>query len=96
MNKSSFFTGNEADRCEILAKHIITTRETVRTAAVRFNLSKSTVHKDVTARLEKINPALYTEVRAVLDKNKAERHLRGGYATKIMYQQKKKLFFPHF
>ena len=50
-----------------------------------FGISKSTVHKDVAQRLKKINPALANEVRIVLDKNKAERHIRGGMATKLKY-----------
>ena len=62
---------------------------TVRSAALRFGVSKSTVHKDVTERLQEIDRALYLRVRAVLDVNKAERHLRGGDATRRKYRSAK-------
>ena len=78
-----------SDRCEILAKHIIMTGDTVRATAIKFGLSKSTVHKDVTERLEKVNPILSASAREVLEKNKSERHIRGGDATRIMYLCKK-------
>ena len=77
------------DRCEILARHIISTGETVRATALRFKLSKSTVHKDVSVKLKGVNPSLYAAVREVLEKNKSERHLRGGDATRLMYLCKK-------
>lgn len=77
------------DRCEILARHIISTGETVRATALRFKLSKSTVHKDVSVKLKGVNPPLYAAVREVLEKNKSERHLRGGDATRLMYLCKK-------
>ncbi len=73
------------ERSVILAHYIIETKDTVRGAAKRFGISKSTVHKDVSERLKKINPALAKEVRVVLDENKAERHIRGGLATKRKY-----------
>ena len=57
---------------------------------MKFGVSKSTVHKDVSERLKKINPALAHEVRGILDKNKAERHIRGGMATKLKYCKLKK------
>lgn len=63
---------------------------TVRAAAKKFKISKSTVHKDITERLKEINPALASEVKAVLDNNKAERHIRGGLATKHKYEEQKK------
>ena len=69
-----------------LAKFIVDTKATVRTAAKKFGVSKSTVHKDVTERLKKINPRLAREVRKVLNENKSERHLRGGMATKKKYK----------
>lgn len=75
-------------RCEQLAQYIIDTQSTVRDAAARFGISKSTVHKDVTERLELTNRALFELVREVLDKNKSERHLRGGEATKHKYMLK--------
>lgn len=67
------------------AKYIIRSNATVRETAKKFGISKSTVHKDVTERLEKINPKLANEARKVLELNKAERHLRGGLATKEKY-----------
>ena len=76
-------------RCEILADYLIKNQCTVREAAARFNISKSTVHKDVTERLKLKNKALFNNVRELLDKNKSERHLRGGEATKSKYSAKK-------
>ena len=70
--------------CE-LAVYIIDTGATVRTAAKKFGISKSTVHKDLSQRLPHINKSLYQQVRAVLDLNKAQRHIRGGLATKQKY-----------
>ena len=75
------------ERAIDLAEHIIKTKDTVRKTASIFGISKSTVHKDVTERLKKINPALYREVTVILMQNKAERHLRGGEATKQKYIQ---------
>lgn len=69
-----------------LAKYIIETKTTVRQTAAKFRVSKSTVHKDVTERLQEINPALAYEVKLVLENNKAERHLRGGMATREKYR----------
>lgn len=73
-----------------LAGYIIETGSTVRAAAKKFKISKSTVHKDITERLKEINPALASKVKAVLDNNKAERHIRGGLATKHKYEEQKK------
>lgn len=70
-----------------IARYIIDNRETVRKAAKKFNVSKSTVHKDVTERLAKINKELYKEVGKVLLKNKEQRHIRGGEATKEKYRK---------
>ena len=67
------------------AQYIIETKATVRQTARKFGVSKSTVHKDVTSRLELIEPALANEARQVLDINKQERHIRGGLATKEKY-----------
>lgn len=72
-----------------LADYIIENKSTVRAAAKKFGISKSTVHKDVTERLEQINPELANEVKAVLLENKAERHIRGGQATKAKYLSEK-------
>jgi len=74
------------ERAIELANYIIEKRTTVRAAAKKFGISKSTVHKDVTERLAKIKPDLAEEVRAILEENKAERHIRGGEATKAKYQ----------
>lgn len=76
-------------RAIMLAYYIIEHNTTVRAAAKKFGFSKSGVHKDVTARLEEIDPLLAADVKAVLEKNKAERHIRGGIATKKMYEMKK-------
>ncbi len=65
-----------------LAEYIVKNQTTVRAAAKKFGVSKSTVHMDVSQRLKKLSPSLYTDVRKVLDINKAERHIRGGMATK--------------
>lgn len=70
-----------------LAAYIIDHQATVRAAAAIFGVSKSTVHKDLTERLPRVNPGLYREVRQLLDLNKAERHLRGGLATRMKYQR---------
>ena len=70
-----------------LAAYIIETRSTVRAAAGRFGLSKSSVHKDVTARLYFIDRDLWEQVRRVLEENKRERHLRGGEATREKYRK---------
>ena len=78
--------GLPEDRAVQLAEYIIEKGATVRSAARAFRVSKSTVHKDVSERLRKLNPVLYAEVRAVLDRNRAERHLRGGMATKLKYE----------
>ena len=73
-------------RVKALASYIIETGSTVRAAATKFNVSKSTVHKDVTERLRYDNPQLYRLVKKVLEKNKQERHIRGGMATKRKYK----------
>ena len=79
------------ERTVALAEYIIKNKATVRETAKKFGISKSTVHKDVTERLLKINPQLAKSTKAVLDENKAERHIRGGLATKIKYQKKDNL-----
>lgn len=78
-------TDMEARACA-LAEYLLANNTTVRAAAKQFGVSKSTVHKDLTERLEKINPALYQQVRQLLDRNKAERHIRGGMATRRKYK----------
>ena len=67
------------------AKYIIKNNATVRKTAKHFKISKSTVHKDISERLQKVNPTLASEARKILDQNKAERHIRGGMATKLKY-----------
>ena len=74
------------DRAIILGEYILEQKATVRAAAKKFHVSKSTVHKDVSDRLKVLNPQLYREVRQVLEINKAERHLRGGLATREKYR----------
>ena len=73
------------ERAVCLAEYILENNCTVRTAAAWFGISKSTVHKDITERLRRTSPALFSEVKQVLAKNKAERHLRGGEATRVKY-----------
>ena len=77
------------ERAIAVAQYIIETEDTVRGAAKKFGISKSSIHKDVSQRLLNINYPLAMEVRKVLDKNKAERHIRGGLATKLKYSHKK-------
>ena len=77
------------NRAITLAHYIIDSKDTVRGAAKKFGISKSTVHKDVSERLMKINPSLAKEVRVILEENKAERHIRGGMATKLKYSHLK-------
>lgn len=74
------------DRSVMLGEYILDTGATVRAAAKVFGVSKSTVHKDVTERLYYEDPALYKRVKAVLEKNKSERHIRGGMATRRKYK----------
>ena len=75
------------ERATNLAQYIIDSKDTVRGAAKKFCISKSTVHKDITERLVKLNPAIAKDVREILDENKAERHIRGGMATKLKYMK---------
>ena len=77
------------ERASQLAHYIIDSKDTVRGAAKKFGVSKSTVHKDLSERIVKINPTLAAEVRMILDENKAERHIRGGMATKAKYNHLK-------
>lgn len=73
-------------RSVLLGEYITETGATVRATAKVFGVSKSTVHKDVTDRLSKDDPVLFKQVKAVLEKNKSERHIRGGMATKRKYK----------
>ena len=78
------------ERVKKVATYIIETGSTVRQTAKIFNISKITIHKDISQRLEEINPSLAIEAKKVLEKNKEERHIRGGMATKLKYEAKKK------
>ena len=84
MNKAS------DERAVTLGKYILDTGATVRVCAKKYGVSKSTVHKDVSDRLRFVDPTLYTDVKAILEKNKAERHIRGGIATKNKYKKLRK------
>ena len=75
----------QKERCEVLGEYLVENEETVRSTANYYRISKSTVHKDVTVRLRFVNPELCSRVEKVLEKNKAERHLRGGEATRKKY-----------
>ncbi len=77
--------GNPEERAVRLGEYIAQTHATVRAAAKAFGVSKSTVHKDVTIRLRQLDRELFGQVRAVLQNNKDERHLRGGMATRHKY-----------
>ncbi len=75
------------ERAVELGRYITESKTTVRGAAKKFGVSKSTVHSDITTKLKKIDPVLYGEVRKVLDINKEERHIRGGIATREKYKR---------
>ena len=75
------------ERCEALAEYVIESKGTVRSTAAHFNISKSTVHKDIAYKLKYYNANLYKSVKEILDLNKSERHLRGGEATKQKYRK---------
>ncbi len=77
----------DKERCVVLGTFIVENRATVRSTAARYGISKSTVHKDVTEHLRHVDPLLYEAVKAVLEKNKNERHLRGGEATRRRYRR---------
>ncbi len=77
------------DRPEMLGEYVIETGSTVRATAYYFGISKSTVHKDLAYKLKKINPSLYSAVKQVLERNKSERHIRGGEATRKKYLEKR-------
>jgi putative DeoR family transcriptional regulator (stage III sporulation protein D) len=81
-----FLKSNIEERACDLAEYIIESKATVRSAAKKFGIRKSTVHKDLSERLEHINRPLYLQVKEVLEFNKAERHIRGGLATRMKYK----------
>lgn len=74
-----------SERVITLAQYMIDHKATVRATAKKFGISKSTVHKDISERLQRLNPALFSEAKEILDENKSQRHIRGGLATKIKY-----------
>ncbi len=78
--------GAVEERAVELGEYILEHQTTVRAAAKKFHISKSTVHKDVSDRLQTVNPQLYGEVRRILEINKAQRHIRGGIATREKYR----------
>ena len=80
---------NGRERAEVLAEYVIDTGDTVRGCAAHYGISKSTVHKDLSVRLRYTNALLYSEVKKILELNKAERHIRGGEATRRKYLKKK-------
>ena len=79
--------GSVDERAIELGEYIVEHEATVRKTAKKFGISKSTVHKDVAQRLKYVDPQLYQKVKAILDENKAQRHIRGGIATKLKYQK---------
>ena len=83
------YINESEERCERLARYLIEHKSTVRETAKAFGISKSTVHKDITEKLFKVNYTLYNEVEKILQLNKLERHLRGGEATKRKYLAKR-------
>ena len=83
--------GNIEERACQMALYIIENRTTVRAAARKFNISKSTVHKDLSERLPAFNRPLYLQVKRVLEENKAQRHIRGGIATRKKYKGEENL-----
>lgn len=83
------YISSNKERCVIMATYLVENNSTVRKVANKFGISKSTVHKDITQNLKKINPELYIHAKEVLQKNKDERHLRGGEATKQKFLSQK-------
>lgn len=77
------------ERCVILGEYLVENKSTVRATARFFGISKSTVHKDVTDTLKYVNKSLYYQVQQLMEKNKQERHLRGGEATRLKYSDAK-------
>ena len=88
MNHTADLYGETKERCEELALYLIEHQSTIRNTAERFGISKSTVHKDVSEKLLHINPSLAARVQILFEKNKSERHLRGGEATRQKYRSR--------
>ncbi len=85
MGRDKGLKGMVDERAVALGTYIVENRATVRSTAGKFGVSKSTVHKDVSERLRRVNPRLYKQVRVILDINKSERHIRGGMANRRKY-----------
>lgn len=83
------YISSNKERCIILASYMLENNSTVRAVGKHFGISKSTVHKDITQNLKSVHPNLYKKVKKLLEKNKEERHLRGGEATKQKYKMSK-------
>ena len=79
------------ERCVALATYLVENQATVRAVAAQFGISKSTVHKDITQHLKRVNRSLYEQAKTVLEQNKKERHLRGGEATKQKYKNQNEI-----
>lgn len=82
------YISGSKERCVALAMYLVENKTTVRCVASKFGISKSTVHKDITQNLYRINKPLYLEARKILETNKRERHIRGGEATKKKFKMK--------
>ncbi len=82
------------ERCEVIGEYVIDTGATVRSAAAKFGISKSTVHKDLSYKLRYVNPKMYETVKTILDTNKSERHIRGGEATRQKYLKEQRRAVP--
>ena len=89
IGEGEYVKGIVEERAAMLGEYIIESKATVRKAAKKFGVSNSTVHKDVSERLKYIDPKLYKEVKTVLEINKAQRHIRGGIATRNKYKRSK-------
>lgn len=85
------YISSDKERCVVLAAYLIENRTTVRAVASHFGISKSTVHKDITQTLKKVNKSLYEQAQEILSINKQERHIRGGQATKEKYKNNKEM-----
>lgn len=83
------YISTNKERCVIMATYMVENESTVRKVASKFGISKSTVHKDITKNLKRTNPDLYIKVQEILNKNKQERHIRGGEATKQKFLSNK-------
>ena len=81
------YISESKERCIILGEYLVNNNATVRATAQKFGVSKRTVHKDVTQILKRYDKSLYEDVKNLLEKNKQERHLRGGEATRIKYEK---------